>query len=155
MYTNPKSNPQCNSNVDSNRTRPLTEEEKSAIKEAHEKHPELGPWNLSAILSNSHSTHISAMSILRTLYPEKYRNQNKNVDNTVNYFEKHRPFAMYHADTMEIIPGNPQNFDKILGLLWGNGAKIFQISIEDDYSRYYVSMEVFRNKHRILLLFAC
>jgi len=133
VYTNPKSNPQCNSNVDSNRTRPLTEEEKSAIKEAHEKHPELGPWNLSVILSNSHSTHISAMSILRTLYPEKYRNQNKNVDNTVNYFEKHRPFAMYHADTMEVIPGN--------------GAKIFQISIEDDYSRYYVSMEVFRNKH--------
>lgn len=112
---------------------PLTKDEKSAIKEAHEKYPELGSWNLPIILSNIYSVHVSHMSVLRTLYPEKYRNSKENVKNTINYYEKHRPYAMYHADTMEVI--------------LGNGDKIFQISIEDDYSRYCVSLEVFKNKH--------
>ncbi|ODS35374.1 MAG: hypothetical protein A7316_03995 [Candidatus Altiarchaeales archaeon WOR_SM1_86-2] len=78
------------------------------------------------------------MSILRTLYPEKYRNSKENANNTINYYEKHRPFAMYHADTMEVI--------------LGNGNTIYQISIEDDYSRHYVSMEVFESKHRYFVI---
>ncbi|ODS35375.1 MAG: hypothetical protein A7316_04000 [Candidatus Altiarchaeales archaeon WOR_SM1_86-2] len=57
VYTNPKSNPQRNPNVDPKRTRPLTEEEKSVIKEAHEKYSELGSWNLPIILSNIYSVH--------------------------------------------------------------------------------------------------
>lgn len=138
VYTNPKSNPQRNPNVDPKRTQPLTEEEKSAIKEAHEKYSELGSWNLPIILSNIYGIHVSHMSVLRTLCPEKYRNPNKNVGKEINYYEKHRPYAMYHADTMEVI--------------LENGDKIFQISIEDDYSRAYVSMEVFKSKHTYFVI---
>lgn len=61
------------------------------------------PWNLSLILSNTQQVHVSTMSILRTLYPEKYGNSNNNESNEVNYYEKHRPYAMYHADTIRKI----------------------------------------------------
>jgi hypothetical protein len=91
----------------------------------------MGPWNLALILSKTKVVHVSTMSILRTLYPEKYRNPNKNEGNEVNYYEKHRPYAMYHADTIH---------------------KVYQISIEDDYSRAYVSMEVFESKHTYLVI---
>jgi len=138
VYTNPKSNPQRNPNVDPKRTQPLTEEEKSAINDVHKEYPEMGPWNLALILSKTKDVHVSTMSILRTLSPEKYRNLNKNEDNEVNYYEKHRPYAMYHADTMEII--------------LENGDTVYQISIEDDYSRAYVSMEVFESKHTYLVI---
>jgi len=135
---NPKSNPQCNPNVDPKRTQPLIEEEKLAINDVHKEYPEMGPWNLAQILSKTKGVHVSTMSILRTLYPEKYRNPNKNEGNDVNYYEKHRPYAMYHADTMEVI--------------LGNGDTIYQISIEDDYSRAYVSMDVFESKHTYLVI---
>jgi len=138
VYTNPKSNPQRNPNVDPKRTQPLTEEEKSAINDVHKEYPEMGPWNLALILSKTKDVHVSTMSILRTLSPEKYRNLNKNEDNEVNYYEKHRPYAMYHADTMEII--------------LENGDTVYQISIEDDYSRAYVSMAVFESKHTYLVI---
>jgi len=72
VYTNPKSNPQRNPNVDPKRTQPLTEEEKSAIKEAHEKYSELGSWNLPIILSNIYGIHVSHMSVLRTFRFGKY-----------------------------------------------------------------------------------
>lgn len=135
---NPKSNPQCNPNVDPKRTQPLTQEEKSAIKDVHKEYPEMGSWNLALILSKTKGVHVSTISILRTLCPEKYRNQNNNEGNKVNYYEKHRPYTMYHADTMEVILGN------------GNTA--YQISMEDDYSRAYVSMDVFDSKHTYFVI---
>ncbi len=98
----------------------------------------MGPWNLALILSKTKGVHVSTMSILRTVCPEKYRNPNKNEGNEVNYYEKHRPYAMYHADTMEVI--------------LGNGDPAYQISIEDDYSRAYVSMEVFKSKHTYFVI---
>ncbi len=96
MYVNPKSNPYCNSNVDPKRTQSLIEEEKLVINDVHKEYPEMGHWNLALILSKTKGVHVSTMSILRTLYPEKYRNPNKNKGNDVNYYEKHRPYAMYH-----------------------------------------------------------
>ena len=45
---------------------------------------------------------------------------------------------MYHSDTIEVI--------------LENGDKIFQISIEDDYSRAYVSMDAFESKHTYFVI---
>jgi transposase InsO family protein len=45
---------------------------------------------------------------------------------------------MYHADTMEVI--------------LGNGEVVYQISIEDDYSRAYVSMDIFKSKHTYFVI---
>ena len=80
------------------------------------------------------------MSILRTLYPEKYRNSKKVEIVEVNYYEKHRPYAMYHGDTMEVT--------------LNNGKTIYQISIEDDYSRGYVSLIVSEHKHTYNVILA-
>jgi len=40
---------------------------------------------------------------------------------------------MYHADIMEVT--------------LGNGAVIYQVSVEDDYSRSYMALCVFSKKH--------
>jgi len=45
---------------------------------------------------------------------------------------------MYHVDTMEII--------------LTNGNKIYQISTEDDYSREYVGLQVFKSKHAYFVI---
>lgn len=146
VYTNPKTNPQRNPNVDPKRTKPLTGKEVSAIKRGHEQYSEMGPWNLSIILSNTKCVHVSTMSIYRVLYPEKYKTVMVDAEkDTTKFFEKHRPHAMYHADTMEVY--------------LANGKKIFQISIEDDYSRGYMALCVFKHKHPyfvvITILRAC
>jgi len=73
VYTNPLANPQRNPNVDSKRTEPLTAMEIRAIKEANQRYPEFGPWNLSLLLSNEFAVHVSTMSILRVLDPERYK----------------------------------------------------------------------------------
>ncbi len=73
VYTNPLTNPQRNPNVDPRRTEPLTDVEINAIKEAHKRYPEFGAWNLSLLLSNEFAVHVSTMSILRVLYPERYK----------------------------------------------------------------------------------
>ncbi len=52
VYTNPLANPQRNPNVDPKRREPLTDMEIKAIKEAHQKYPEMSSWNLSLLLSN-------------------------------------------------------------------------------------------------------
>ena len=62
------------------------------------------------------------MSILRVLYPERYKSS-KNDE----------PHVMYHADNMEVT--------------LGNGSAIYQISIEDDYSRGYMALCVFPKNH--------
>jgi len=134
VYTNPITNPQRNPNVDSKRTTPLTNEEISAIIYAHKyEYPEMGPWNLSLILSNVKSVHVSTMSIYRVLYPEKYRPPDIPEEDEIRFYEKHRPHAMYHTDTMEVI--------------LASGGKIYQISIEDDHSRGYMAFCVFPKKH--------
>jgi transposase InsO family protein len=105
--------------------------EKTAIKEAHLQYPELGSWNLSLLLSNEFAVHVSTMSILRVLYPERYKS--KKIYEKVNFYEKPRPYVMYHADTMEVT--------------LGKGSLIYQISVEDDYSRGYMALCVFPMKH--------
>lgn len=72
VYTNPQTNPQRNPNVDSKRREPLSGVEIKAVKEAHQQYPELGSWNLSLLLSNEFTVHVSTMSILRVLDPERY-----------------------------------------------------------------------------------
>ena len=47
--------------------------------------------------------------------------------------EKPRPHVMYHADTMEVTLGNE--------------SVIYQISVEDDYSRGYMALCTFPKKH--------
>nr|QNO58284.1 hypothetical protein BFNMBJLP_00018 [Methanosarcinales archaeon ANME-1 ERB7] len=73
VYINPLTNPQRNSNVDPKRTEPLTVMEIEAIKEVNPQYPELGSWNLSLLLSNEFDVHVSTMSILRVLDPERYK----------------------------------------------------------------------------------
>ncbi len=73
-----------NPNVDPERTEPLTDVEIKTIKEASNQFPELGSWNLSLLLSNEFAVHVSTMSILRVLYPERYKSQ-KN-DEKVNFY---------------------------------------------------------------------
>lgn len=124
-------NPQRNPNVDPKRREPLTDAEIKAIKEAHQQYPEFGAWNLSLLLSNEFAVHVSTMSILRVLYPERYKFQES--DEKVKFYEKPRPHVMYHADTMEVT--------------LGNGSVIYQISVEDDYSRGYMALCVFPKKH--------
>ena len=68
-------NPQRNPNVDSKRREPLTDVEIKAIEEAHRQYPELGPWNLSLLLSNEFAVHVSTMSVSRVLYPERYKSK--------------------------------------------------------------------------------
>jgi transposase InsO family protein len=102
-----------------------------AIKEASHQYPELGPWNFSLLLSNEFAVHVSTMSILRVLYPGRYKS--KKIDEKVKFYEKSRPHVMYHADTMEVTLGN-----------W---LVIHQISVEDDYSRGYMALCVFPKKH--------
>ena len=131
VYTNPQANPQRNPNVDPKRREPLTDVEIKAIKEAHKRYPEFGAWNLSLLLSNEFAVHVSTMSILRVLYPERYKSS-KN-DEKVKFYEKPRPHVMYHADTMEVTLGNE--------------SLIYQISVEDDYSRGYMALCVFPKKH--------
>ena len=131
VYTNPLKNPQRNPNVNPNRREPLTEIEIQSIEDAHRQYPELGAWNLSLFLSNEFQVHVSLMSILRVLYPEQYKS--KKIIEKIKFFEKPRPHVMYHADTMEVI------------LI--NGSVIYQVSIEDDYSRGYMALCVFPMKH--------
>ena len=107
-----------------------------AIEEAHQQYPEFGPWNLSLLLSNEFAIHVSTMSISRVLYPEQYKF--KKIDEKVRFYEKTRPHVMYHADTMEVT--------------LGNGALIYQISIEDDYSRGYMALCVFPKKHSYFVI---
>jgi hypothetical protein len=102
-----------------------------AIKEANQQYPELGSWNLSLLLSNKYDVHVSTMSILRVLDPERYKSS-KN-DEKVKFYEKPRPHVMYHADTMEVT--------------LGNRSIIYQISVEDDHSRGYMALCVFPKKH--------
>ena len=109
----------------------MTDVEIKAIKEAHQQYPEFGPWNLSLLLSNEFAVHVSTMSILRALYPERYKSS-KN-DEKVKFYEKPRPHVMYHADTMEVTLGNE--------------SVIYQISVEDDYSRGYMALCAFPKKH--------
>ena len=90
-----------------------------AIKEVNQQYPELGSWNLSLLLLNEFAVHVSTMSILRVIYHERYKSQE--IDEKVKFYEKPRPHVMYHADNMEI--------------LLGNESLIYQISVEDDYSR--------------------
>jgi transposase InsO family protein len=108
----------------------LTTAEIKAIKEVNQQYPELGSWNLSLLLSNEFAVHVSTMSILRVLHPERYKSQE--IDKKVKFYEKPRPHVMYHADTMEIT--------------LGNGSLIYQISVEDDYSRGYMALCVFPKK---------
>lgn len=107
-----------------------------AIKEAHQKYPEMGSWNLSLLLSNEFDVHVSTMSIMRILYPEDYKH--KKISKKIKYYEKPRPHVMYHADTMEVM------------LL--NGSAIYQISVEDDYSRGYMALCVFPKKHSYFVI---
>jgi hypothetical protein len=72
-----------------------------AIREAHQQYPELGSWNLSLLLSNEFAVHVSTMSILRVLDPERYKS--KKIAEKVKCYEKSRP---HHADTMEVTLGN-------------------------------------------------
>jgi hypothetical protein len=51
----------------------------------------------------------------------------------VKFYEKPRPHVMYHADTMEVTLVNE--------------SVIYQISVEDDYSRGYMALCVFPTKH--------
>jgi len=44
-----------------------------SIGDAHRQYSELGAWNLSLLLSNEFNVHVSAMSIMRVLYPEQYK----------------------------------------------------------------------------------
>ena len=136
VYTNPLANPQRNPNVDSKRTEPLTEMEIRAIKEANQRYPEFGPWNLSLLLSNEFAVHVSTMSILRVLDPERYKSSK--IAEKVKFYEKSRPHIMYHADTMEV--------------RLGNGSLIYQISVEDDYSRGYMALCVFQTKHSYFVI---
>jgi len=131
VYTNPLKNPQRNPNVNPNRRSPLTEIEIQSIVIAHLQYSELGSWNLSLFLSNEFNVHVSAMSILRVLNPEKYKC--KKIIEKIKFFEKPRSHVMYHADTMEVV--------------FNNGTVVYQISIEDDYSRGYMAMCVFPMKH--------
>ena len=108
----------------------MTTAEIKAIKEVNQQYPELGSWNLSLLLSNEFAVHVSTMSILRVLHPERYKSQE--IDKKVKFYEKSRPHVMYHADTMEIT--------------LGNGSRIYQISVEDDYSRGYMALCVFPKK---------
>lgn len=124
-------NPQKNPNVDPKRREPLTDMEIQSIKDVHQQYPEMGAWNLSLLLSNEFNVHISTMSILRVLYPEQYKT--KKIIENIKFFEKPRPHIMYHADTMEVI--------------LSNGSVIYQISVEDDYSRGYMALCVFPMKH--------
>ena len=131
VYTNPLKNPQINPNVNPNRREPLTEIEIQSIGDAHRQYSELGAWNLSLFLSYEFEVHVSAMSIRRVLYPEKYKC--KKIIEKIKFFEKPRSHVMYHADTMEVV--------------FNNGSVIYQISIEDDYSRGYMALCVFPMKH--------
>lgn len=141
VYTNPRTNPFRNPNVDPKRSIPLTEQENLAIVEAHEKYEEAGGWNLSIILSNEFGVHVSFMSIYRVLYPGKYRVSNDTTEeNEITFYEKYRPHAMYHADTMEVI--------------LENGDKIYQISTEDDHSRGYMGLIVSKRKHSYYVIIA-
>ncbi len=83
VYTNPLKNPQRNPNVNPNRREPLTEIEIQSIGDAHRQYSELGAWNLSLFLSNEFEVHVSAMSIRRALYPEKYKCKKKNRKNKI------------------------------------------------------------------------
>jgi hypothetical protein len=93
----------------------------------HRQYSELGAWNLSLFLSNEFNVHVCAMSIMRVLYPEKYKC--KKIIEKIKFFEKPRSHIMYHADTMEVV--------------FNNGSVVYQISIEDDYSRGYMALCVF------------
>ncbi|NQE54386.1 hypothetical protein C5S29_12410, partial [ANME-1 cluster archaeon GoMg3.2] len=136
VYTNPQANPQRNPNVDPKRREPLNDVEIKAIKEAHKRYPEFGAWNLSLLLSNEFAVHVSTMSILRVLNPERYKSSK--IAEKVKFYEKPRPHVMYHADTMEVT--------------LGNGSLIYQISVEDDYSRGYMALCVFPTKHSYFVI---
>jgi hypothetical protein len=45
-------------------------------------------------------------------YPERYKSQE--IDEKVKFYEKTQPHVMYHADTMEIMPGNGSLITKSL-----------------------------------------
>jgi hypothetical protein len=100
VYTKPLANPQINPNVDPKRTKPLTENEKKAIKEVNQQYPELGSWNLSLLLSNKFGVHVSPISISRVLEPELHKSCE--ITETLKFYEKPRPHVMYHVDTMEV-----------------------------------------------------
>ena len=136
VYTNPLTNPQRNPNVDTKRTEPLTVMEIDAIKKINPQYPELGSWDLSLLLSNEFDVHVSTMSILRVLDPEQCKSSK--IAEKVNFYEKPRPHVLYHADTMEVT--------------LGNGSLIYQISVEDDYSRGYMALCVFPTKHSYFVI---
>ena len=76
------------------------------------------------------------MSILRVLYPERYKSSK--VAENVKGYEKPKPHVMYHADTMEIT--------------LESGSLIHQIAGEDDYSRGYLALCVFPKKHSYFVI---
>lgn len=136
VYTKPLANPQINPNVDPKRTKPLTENEKKAIKEVNQQYPELGSWNLSLLLSNKLGVHVSPISISRVLEPELHKSCE--ITETLKFYEKPRPHVMYHVDTMEVT--------------LESGFVIYQISVEDDYSRGYMALCVFPKKHSYFVI---
>jgi len=62
----------------------LTAAEIKAIEGVHQQYPEFGAWNLSLLLSNEFAVHVSTMSILRVLYPERYKSQK--IDEKVKFY---------------------------------------------------------------------
>ena len=114
----------------------MTAVEIKAIKEANQQYPELGSWNLSLLLSNEFAVHVSTMSILRVLDPERYKSSK--IAEKAKFYEKPRPHVMYHADTMEVT--------------LESGLVIYQISVEDDYSRGYMALCVFQTKHSYFVI---
>ena len=117
----------------------MNEIEKKAIKEVKLQYSELGSWNLSLLLSNKFGVHVSPVSISRVLDPELYKScEITETSDTLKFYEKPRPNIMYHVDTMEVT--------------LESGLVIYQISIEDDYSRGYMALCVFPKKHSYFVI---
>jgi len=70
------------------------------------------------------------MSFLRVLDPERYKSSE--IAEKVIFYEKTRPHVRYHADTREAT--------------LENGSLIYQIYVENDYSRGYMVLCVFPKK---------
>lgn len=79
---------------------------------------------------------IEAIKEVNQQYPERYKSSK--IAEKVKFYEKPGPHVIYHADTMEVT--------------LGNGSLIYQISVEDDYSRGYMALCVFQTKHSYFVI---
>lgn len=96
-------------------------------------HPFWGCYVISFQLAIEENVYISHMSVWRILYCKP------KAKKALKFYEMPRPHSMWHGDVM-------------IGRRLPDGTLVYQLSIEDDYSRAYVASVIGTRKNCVMVL---